>query len=100
MTPEEKELYQEYLDTLRATDGDGDVLTFGLVTPWVMRLTDSILTWTPSMDDTGRVAASAIVTDGRGGADMITWSITVVFSTQGFLPMDDIPQHVTDPRLP
>ena len=53
--------------------------------------------------DTGRLVdwrwgsntVRAMVSDGRGGADLLTWQITVVDSIPGgpLLPMDDAPVH-------
>jgi photosystem II stability/assembly factor-like uncharacterized protein len=81
---------QIYNVTLQATDPDNDTLSFDLLakpdflTFSVGQLTtiyECHLVGTPSVNDTGNVPISIRVTDGRGGADTLSWILHVVMST-------------------
>lgn len=72
-----------YLDTLHATDPDGDPLTFSFLgTSFGMTLRDSIVQWTPAAADTGAHTIKATVSDKKGGYDTLSWMIKVAKSIQ------------------
>ena len=68
----------EYIDTVHATDIDGDVIGFTkLAGPPALQVVDSIVTWTPTINDTGLQPVSVRASDGKGGLDTLKWTITV-----------------------
>lgn len=78
-----------YTDTLKASDADGDVLTFSFIDSIiVMNLIDSVFSWTPTANDTGQHIVIVIVSDGKGGTDSLTWTIIVI---------NGAPVIITDP---
>tara|TARA_R110002167_G_scaffold352262_1_gene565134 strand:- start:1303 stop:19128 length:17826 start_codon:yes stop_codon:yes gene_type:complete len=67
-----------YLYDVNALDVDGDTLTYELVGDTHGALINSetgIMTWYP--EDTGEYTFTALVTDGNGGQDTQTWTVTV-----------------------
>lgn len=67
----------EYRDTLHAKDADGDSLKFSFVEFTVgMKLTDSIITWTPGATEKGVFPVSVSVSDGIASSTL-SWTITV-----------------------
>lgn len=69
---------KEYRDTLHAVDHDGDTLSFVFLdSADGMALSDSILIWTPTINDTGIIQISVIISDGKEGRDTLNWSIFV-----------------------
>ncbi len=86
----------EYKDTVHATDIDGDVLTFSFIDSVTgMVLTDSIITWTPNVNDTGSNSVSVQVSDGNGGYDTLSWTIAAIDTTVIKPDITDDPQPVT-----
>lgn len=72
------EVGSSYLDTVHASDEDGDGLAYSIIRDdTTMRLTDTVITWTPGPEDVGSNSVSVIITDNKGGADTLSWSITV-----------------------
>ncbi len=69
----------ELSQSLRATDPDGDPLSWRLVTgPASALLEDRRITWTPRLEDLGASQTFAVeVSDGRGGTDVLTWQVEV-----------------------
>jgi hypothetical protein len=71
----------DYADTLAgtATDADFDPLTYIRVAgpAWLAVATDGALSGVPSFDDAGANEWTILVSDGRGGVDYATLSITV-----------------------
>lgn len=77
-TPDSILVGHEYRDTLRVSDHDGDILTFALADSVAsMGLSDSVIEWTPTVDDTGRHLVSVTVCDGHGPCDSLSWTIVV-----------------------
>ncbi len=67
-----------YSDTLKASDPDGDALTFSFLDSVAgMSLTDSVISWVPQEIDTGIQAVKVQVSDNKGGYDSLGWIITV-----------------------
>ncbi|MBN1758674.1 MAG: hypothetical protein JW863_10170, partial [Chitinispirillaceae bacterium] len=68
----------DYIDTIHATDSDGDEISFTLIGDAEgLTLDDTILTWMPTEDDIGTYNISAIADDGNGGTDTLEWTIRV-----------------------
>src|SRR5205807_13620 len=64
----------------KATDPDGDPLTYDLVVKPVGMAVDSTsgtVVWTPTPDEVGTFNAILLVQDGRGGVDLQPFSILV-----------------------
>ncbi|MBF0431402.1 MAG: cadherin-like beta sandwich domain-containing protein [Fibrobacteria bacterium] len=67
-----------YLDTLRAQDPDGNTFTYSFIDSVKgMKLTDSILSWTPGINDTGTHTITILLTDTRGGTATLSWTVFV-----------------------
>ncbi|MBL8027669.1 MAG: immunoglobulin domain-containing protein, partial [Fibrobacteres bacterium] len=68
-----------YTDTVKATDANSDPITFTFIDSVAgMSLTSAgVLTWTPVSDDVGAKHVSVRSSDGTGGADTVSWTITV-----------------------
>ena len=65
--------------TLSATDPDGDQLEFSAQNlPRGASLVDRIFTWRPGFDQSGSYRVTFKVSDGRGGEDAETITITVI----------------------
>ncbi len=87
---------KEYRDTVRATDPDGDPVTFSKLTNpdgTSYTLTDSIITWTPGPEHTEEEFGFSIqADDGNGGYDTLDFSVYVKTpetpDTATFLPTD------------
>lgn len=68
----------QYSDTVRALDKDHDLLSFSLdYGPAGLTLSDTIISWTASITDTGSHEVRIAVSDNRGGADSLSWNLTV-----------------------
>ncbi|MBF0431943.1 MAG: hypothetical protein HQK83_11725 [Fibrobacteria bacterium] len=67
----------EYKDTVHGTDEDGDNITFLKLDGPSINLSDSIITWTPDISDTGAHNIQIIASDEEGGLDTLTWNIYV-----------------------
>ena len=71
---------QAYGYQVTATDADGDALTFGLTTfPTGMTMgpTTGLISWTPTAGQTGPHDVTVTVSDGKGGSDAQSFTITV-----------------------
>jgi uncharacterized protein (TIGR02145 family) len=68
-----------YSDTLTATDANADpiVLSFLSPIPAGMLLLNGVISWYPSISDTGLKMISALANDNKGGYDTLTWIIDV-----------------------
>ncbi len=67
-----------YASLLVANDGDGDSLSFALVSsPDGMSLVDDTLHWTPTADQIGSASVVVSVSDSLGGEDNQSFQITV-----------------------
>jgi hypothetical protein len=72
----------EYSVALEAVDPDDDDLTFSFVDSVEgMELTDSIISWTPALEDTGNHQISVEVSDGNGGFDTMDFTLIVLSDT-------------------
>ena len=95
--PAQVPLGMAYSAVLPARDDDGDSLAYVLVVSDPgMTLVDSVFHWVPTAADVGTTEVTASVFDSRGGADLLTWQITVVDSGSSgddLLPLDDAPVH-------
>lgn len=79
---------KEYRDTLYASDPDGDSLRFSFIDSiTAMQLSGTIISLTPSSQDTGVHSIAVMVWDGRGGKDTLSWILTISDSA---LPQPDI----------
>lgn len=68
----------EFRDTIHATDANGDALTFTFIdSAEGMALTDSVIVWNPANADSGAYEMSIVVSDVRGAADTLSWTVTV-----------------------
>jgi 3-deoxy-D-manno-octulosonate 8-phosphate phosphatase KdsC-like HAD superfamily phosphatase len=70
-----------YVDTVKASDADGDALTFAKLNgpAWMTVNTDGSLEGTPTnADTTAAVTIEIEVSDGQGGSDIFTTSIAVI----------------------
>lgn len=73
------EANSKYIDTLKAKDIDGDTISFSFIDSVSgMKLSDSIISWTPLLSDTGTHSIKIILTDGNNGYDTLAWSLTVI----------------------
>jgi RHS repeat-associated protein len=71
---------QAYSYAVRASDVDGDPLTFSLTAgPAGMTIdpTTGLIRWTPTSAQVGTQSAEVLVTDGRGGAAVQDWAVVV-----------------------
>ncbi|MBV6465470.1 MAG: hypothetical protein PGMFKBFP_00747 [Anaerolineales bacterium] len=71
---------EQYNYDVDATDADGDVLTYSLVTfPQNMTINAAtgLIAWAPNGDQVGDHAVTVRVEDGKGGSDAQTFTITV-----------------------
>lgn len=65
--------------TLEATDADGDELQFGVSSnPAGSSLSGDTFTWAPTQEQEGTYQVTFTVSDGRGGRDSETITITVI----------------------
>src|SRR5262249_11137185 len=73
-----------YRDDVRASDADGDALTFTLEQgPGGMAVDErGRMTWAPGPGDTGTHAVRVRVADGRGGSAVQGYEVTVTADTQ------------------
>ena len=70
----------DYTYDVKAVDEDGDVLTYSLATAPTGMTIDSVtglITWEPGEDQFGDHQVSVTVSDGNGGTDTQTYTITV-----------------------
>jgi hypothetical protein len=66
-------------DTLYATDSDNDNLVFAFIdSVQGMVLNGNIISWSPTIRDTGSHQISVQVSDGNGGIDTLGWTITII----------------------
>jgi len=88
-----------YSDTIRAIDIDSDSLAFTFVTSVLgLTISDSVVMWTP---DTAQIDTHDIqvqVTDGNGGIDTVSWTITV-FDTNNPVTFLSNPDSLRDTIL-
>jgi RHS repeat-associated protein len=78
----------EYLYQVRATDADGDPLTFKLTqAPTGMQIDPAtgLITWQPTAAQLGENAVTVRVDDGRGGSDTQSFMVDVVSALPGTL---------------
>ncbi|PTY01377.1 hypothetical protein DB346_13195, partial [Verrucomicrobia bacterium LW23] len=71
---------QSYTTVLRATDPDGDALSFALETApdgLAINVSTGALSWTPTLEQTGNHTVTARVSDGQGGVTRYTFIATV-----------------------
>lgn len=74
----------QYRYAVEATDADGDVLTYSLVTfPENMTINTAtgLIEWVPNGDQVGDHEVTVRVEDGKGGSDLQTFTITVTGGT-------------------
>lgn len=93
--PPEAYLANTYLYRIRATDLNGDPLTFALdASPSGMTLdADGLISWTPTPAQVGGSLVRILVDDGRGGSATQEYSVTV--DTQ---PVNQAPQITSPPK--
>ncbi|MFC1586502.1 FISUMP domain-containing protein, partial [Fibrobacterota bacterium] len=73
----------QYIDTMHATDNNGDNLSFSFVSkPANMAISDSIIIWTPNETQLSDNDIFVQVYDGEGGYDTLNWVITVIDSNE------------------
>lgn len=78
----------EFKDTLRAFDPEGEVVTFvGATLPAGMVLTDSVLSWTTTVE--GRFPVSVIASDPDGNSDTLSWEIIVTNGLVAYFPFSN-----------
>lgn len=73
-----------YTYDVEATDADGDVLTYSLVTfpeNMTINATTGLIEWVPNGDQVGDHGVTVRVEDGKGGSDSQTFTITVTGGT-------------------
>ncbi|MCQ8119474.1 NHL domain-containing protein [Methylomonas rosea] len=78
-----------YVYDVDATDSDNDALSYSLSAyPTGMSINSQtgIIGWTPAAGQTGTQAVTVKVTDGKGGSDSQSYSITVVAADQTTMP--------------
>lgn len=70
-----------YLDTVHATDVNGDVVTYAFLTlPPGMKMTDSILQWVPNPAITpGSFPVQIEASDNRGGKDSLNFNVVLSY---------------------
>ena len=87
-----------YTDTLRARDIDNDPMNFSLLNaPAAMTLNNTVITWQTDTVDTGNYTVTARVRDSKGGADTLTWNITVTPPVSPpVITLDPQPQTVSE----
>lgn len=87
-----------YIDTLIASDPNGDPLTFTYLTgPSNLTLDKGILRWTPQDKDAGNQYIQVQVTDNQGGADTLGFVLTVLPSKEFRLNSLEVSQGVMKP---
>lgn len=88
-----------YFYKLAVTDPDGNPISFSLVSaPTGMTVDQSgLVAWTPTAAQTGPSAVSISVSDGFGGTDTQTWTLSVSNSTANRLPsITSVPNTITN----
>lgn len=83
---------QPFIDTLRATDADGDFLLYQLATaPQGMSMHERVLSWVPALSDTGLHAIVAVVSDLVGHSDTLAAQVIVALESYDQWPFA---QHI------
>jgi hypothetical protein len=75
----------QYTYNVVASDPDGDPLTYALVTaPAGMKIDpgSGVITWSPTVKDIGTTTVDVQVSDGRGGTDDQSYTLTIVADTE------------------
>lgn len=87
--------------TTSAIDSDGDTLTYSassLPNGATFNAATRTFTWTPAYSQSGTYSVTFTVSDGRGGTDSETITITVMDKTPVFTASDYFPLNVEDWR--
>jgi hypothetical protein len=84
---------ETYQYAIEATDGDGDTLTYSILTGpagLTVNGTTGLVTWIPADEQVGTHLVEAKVDDGHGGSSVQQWSITVA-------PANNPPEFTSEP---